>query len=32
MEVYDVAKMGRPKSANPKNTLIGTDRGRSHKT
>ena len=23
MEVYDVAKMGRPKSANPKNTLIG---------
>ena len=23
MAVYDVAKMGRPKSANPKNTLIG---------
>ena len=23
MEVYRVAKMGRPKSANPKNTLIG---------
>ena len=23
MEVYGVAKMGRPKSANPKNTLIG---------
>ena len=23
MEVHRVAKMGRPKSANPKNTLIG---------
>ena len=34
MEVYDVAKMGRPKSANPKNTLIGLKLtvGRSHKT